>query len=86
LPRFSESWFLMLTLSWMKSTGGTDIKVRYRINDTKPPAVPGHLVAWNALDGLDPETAGSPEPKVVSIDGLLRQSVMITATSTRLGT
>jgi hypothetical protein len=53
------------------------LKVRYRINDTKPPAVPGHLVAWNALDGLDPETAGSPEPKVVSIDGLLRQSVMI---------
>jgi hypothetical protein len=53
------------------------LKVRYRINDTRPPAVPGQLVAWNALDGLDPETAGGSEPKVVSIDGLLRQSVMI---------
>jgi hypothetical protein len=40
--------------------------------------VPGQLVARNALDGLDPETAGHPEPKAVSIDGLLRQCVMIT--------
>jgi hypothetical protein len=53
------------------------LKVRYRINDTKPPDVPGQLMAWNALDGLDPQTSDNHEPKSVSIDGLLRQPVMI---------
>lgn len=52
------------------------IKIRYRISNTQPPNLPG-LVAWNALDGLDPETASTSTPKLVSVDGLLRQPVMI---------
>lgn len=51
-------------------------KITYLINDTRPPDQPG-LIAWNALDGLDPDTAARPQPKQVPIDGLLRQPLMI---------
>jgi hypothetical protein len=52
------------------------VKIRYRVNDDKPPDDPA-VVFWSVEDGFDPETSPMVKPLDVTQDQLLARRVMV---------